>query len=152
MAKRPAHRPTKCKPEHNQAIVELFTLQDPYKIIYDVKGKAQYIPVRLPFFEDFAESIGVDDDTIGTWSKVENEKKYPGFHSAYMRAKELQERQIIEGGMVGAYNPQFSIFLAKNITRLRDVSKLEHSGPDGQNFVFKVVNYAPPSDGSPPVS
>jgi len=137
-ASRGGGRPSSWKPEYNEAIVKFFERERPYREHFDTKGHMQPIPERLPFFEDFARSIGVDDTTLVNWAKedkaaMEREEvsKYPGFFAAYSHAKHLQKRQIVEGAMVGAYNPQFSIFLAKNVTDLRDKQEMEHTGKDG---------------------
>lgn len=124
-------QPTKWRPAYNEEIVRFFERKEPYREQTDAKGRVQFLPERMPFFSDFAAKIGVDDDTLVEWAKEENMEKYPGFSAAYARAKQLQKRQLIEGALAGAYAPQFSIFLAKNITDMRDKQEHEHTGKDG---------------------
>lgn len=125
---------TKFKPQYCQEIVDFFVREQPYREHEDDKGKIQLIPERMPFFEDFAMLIGVDVTTLLAWvNDTRNEKsKYKGpvrmadktqmvtFSQAYAYAKHLQKKQLIEGAVAGAYAPQFSIFLAKNITDMKD--------------------------------
>ena len=119
-----AGQPTKWKPRFNQDIIDFFTVDEPYREHEDDKSKIQLIPAILPLFENFAHKIGVNGDTLVEWAKEENKKKYPGFSAAYARAKQLQQAQLVQGAIAGAYAPQFSIFLAKNITNMRDESTL----------------------------
>lgn len=136
-------QPTKWKPAYNEEIVRFFERKEPYREQTDAKGRVQFLPERMPFFSDFAAKIGVDDDTLMNWANADKEAQgvdengepkvspCPGFFGAYARAKQLQKRQLIEGALAGAYAPQFSIFLAKNITDMRDKQELEHTGKDG---------------------
>ncbi len=129
----PPWRPTKWKREFNQAIIDYFTIEDDkvYREHQDDKGKVQILPHLFPCFEGFAQKIGVACSTIVDWANENeaNNKKYPGFHAAYTRAKELQKQQLVRGTMAGAYNNQFAIFLAKNITDMRDVQTVEGGDP-----------------------
>jgi len=72
---------------------------------------------RLPTFHRFAEKINVDMSSLTAWRKI-----HPEFSSAYKRAKRLQKYFLIENGLNGCYNPHFTMFVAKNITDMRDVT------------------------------
>ena len=75
---------------------------------------------KLPTFYGFASSIGVNVSTVRGWASEENKKRCPGFAEAYEEAKEAQKDFIIQNGLIGAYNPAFAIFVAKNITDMKD--------------------------------
>ncbi|MFH2114398.1 MAG: hypothetical protein ABIJ86_07820, partial [Spirochaetota bacterium] len=68
------------------------------------------------------------------WSKVHSE-----FRTAYLRAKELQKTVLIENGTAGLYQAQFTIFVAKNCTDMRDVTASEISGPGGGPIAIRAT-------------
>ena len=129
-------RPTKWKPEYNQQLIEHFS-QPKVQIVKLkklTKGKREIevdevIPTPMPKFYEFADKIGVDDDTLMNWAKIENKEKYPGFFGAYTRAKELQKWFLIDNTLAGYYEPRFAKFVAINVTDMAD--KVENSGPGG---------------------
>jgi hypothetical protein len=134
--KHPGGRPTKYKPGYCKAIIEFFSRAPNHKELMEVstsegrnsrggtndfrKEKFQLVPNEPPFFEDFATSIGVSDDTIVNWAKQHKE-----FLAAYNRAKFLQKRFLIVNGLAGCYPPASYIFTAKNITDMRDSHEVE---------------------------
>lgn len=128
MAKR--GRPSKYKPEYCQQIIKFFSIK-PYKDVeiphYDKKGEGivvwtdfKRVPNDIPFFQDFAWKIGVDDETLANWCK-----KYPEFLGAYTRCKHLQKRFLIINGTQGLYPPKSYTFTAINITDMKDKSEQE---------------------------
>jgi hypothetical protein len=126
-------RPTKYDPKYCEEIVEYFD-QSPHKDVdiphMGATGEFKWMDYKrmsnqLPTFLGFAKKIGVNGDTLVEWAKEENKEKYPGFSAAYIRAKELQKWFIIENGLNGLYNPQFAIFVAKNITDMRDKTETD---------------------------
>jgi hypothetical protein len=137
--KHPGGRPSKYKPEYCQELIDFFSREPNRKEVMEVstsngvnskggtndfrKEKYVLVPNDPPFFEDFATSIGVSDDTIVNWAK-----KYPEFLAAYNKAKFLQKRFLIINGLAGCYPPASYIFTAKNITDMRDKQEVEHSG------------------------
>lgn len=143
-------RPTKYKPEYCEQIVRYFSRRPTRRVEikhYDKTGAYKWSDWRLearplPTFLEFSMKIGVDDDTLVEWSKEENKAKYPGFSAAYARAKELQKRFLIENGLNGSFNPQFAIFVAKNITDMKDKQEMDHN-PDGKPIQISVVSYEP---------
>lgn len=136
-------RPTKYKPKYCQAIIKFFTVE-PYDDIelphYDEKGKIKWkdykrMPNRLPFFADFAASIGVTDATVVNWTKSN-----PEFLSAYMRAKELQKQHLITCGLEGLYPPKFAVFTACNITDMSDEQKTTHGVTDSLAQLLREIS------------
>lgn len=124
MAKHPGGRPTKYRPEYCQGIVDYF--QSYYK---NLKNRSS---LELPYFFEYAESIGVCDDTLTEWASV-----HPEFSAAYKKAKEIVKECLIFGGTSGIFNATFTIFTAKNITDMRDKTEQEHTG----SININVVNY-----------
>ena len=114
--KHPGGRPSKYKPEYCDQIIAFFSVAPNRKEVMEVstsqgvsakggtsdfrKEKYVLVPNDPPFFEDFATSIGVSDDTIVNWAK-----KYPEFLAAYNKSKFLQKRFLIINGLAGCYPP-----------------------------------------------
>ena len=125
-----AGRPTKYKPEYCQAIIDWFsgeTTRTGIKTITTAKGtvieEETILPEKLPLFERFAHSIGVNCDTLVEWAT-----KHPQFSAAYMHAKQLQKSFLIENGIQGLYESKFAIFVAKNVTDMKDQTDVKLSG------------------------
>lgn len=115
--KRPAHRPTKYKPEYCQKMIDYFN-KAPYTIkTIKAFGKVinKVMPTDLPLLVGFASELKVDRDTLKEWAKVHEE-----FSAAYKKAKDLQEKILITNGLNGGYNPAFAIFTAKNVMKWTD--------------------------------
>lgn len=131
-----AGRPTKYDPKFCKMLIDHFSVPTTQKLEmkhFDKDGNYRWsdykvIPNPFPTFLSFAMKIKVDDDTLENWAKEENKKKYPGFFGAYARAKVLQKHFLIENGLTGLYNGQFAIFVAKNVTDMKDKQETEHSG------------------------
>ena len=125
--KRPVGRPSKYKPEFCQEMIDFFSKEptemrletelaehvkigekctDAEKVKTTKKGGG----VDFPTFTEFSEKIGVCDDTLVEWAKVHED-----FSAATKRCKKLQEKIWIINGLHGNYNPQFSVFLGKNV-------------------------------------
>ena len=120
-------RPPKYKKEFCDAIVEYFSVE-PYEEReidhYDKDGNVKWTDYkrmsnRIPTLRGFAKKIKVDHTTVYQWVK-----DHPEFSNAFTRAQELRKWFIIENGLEGTYNPTFAIFVAKNITDMKD--KVEH--------------------------
>jgi hypothetical protein len=123
-------RPTDYKPEYCDSLIKWFEVEpnreieiphmkDGEVIWNDIKVMAN----RLPKFHEFAKSIGVSHQTLLNWCEMNIE-----FFEAYTCAKELQKYFLIENGLNGCYNAAFGIFVAKNITDMKDKAEIEHSG------------------------
>lgn len=151
-----AGRPTKYKKEYNKKMLEFFsvspTKQVPVKTFLDKKGvlTTEYAerPNNLPTFERFAAEIGVCTDTLVEWSKATNkqgELKYPQFSATYRKCKQLQKDFLIINGTNGLYNATFTIFVAKNITDMRDKTEVDTTS-GGEPIRIAGFNYVIPKD------
>lgn len=126
-------RPTKFRPEYCEMIIKYFSKKPTRRVTiphYNPDGSIKWkdfkiIPRDFPTFEGFAEKIGVDDDTLMRWANPEKKEKYPGFCGAYARAKNMQKKFLMVNGLAGHYNSQFAIFVAKNVTDMRDTKQVD---------------------------
>jgi len=121
-------RPSKYDPKFCEDIIKFFDIDHTIiktKTITRKDGSREEIEEevanKLPTFERFSVNCGVCRDSLVEWTKQHEE-----FSVAYKKAKELQKDMLIHLGMVGLYNPIFTIFTAKNITDMKD--KVEHDG------------------------
>lgn len=148
-------QPTKWRPEHNEALVKYFDIPPSKTVtrVKRVKGELveveEIVAAEFPTLEGFAASIDVDVDCMSNWANADRdamengeESKYPGFFGAYKKAKQLQKALLITNSMAGRYHPIFSIFVAKNVTDMRDKQELEHTGKDGSPLFLptSIVN------------
>lgn len=138
-------RPMKYDPKYADMLIKYFDKPPNYeKELTHYKGDQvtwvdyKKVANELPTLLGFAKHIGVDTDTLHRWAHARYKTEYaadnpkapkpelwgqlkrPKFYGAYMRAKELQKWFLIENGLNGLYNPQFAIFVAKNVTDMRD--------------------------------
>ena len=60
------------------------------------------------------------------WAKANDE-----FLCAIKKAEDLQKDILIQNGLLNAYDKTFAIFVAKNVTDMRDKKELDHSSSDG---------------------
>jgi len=103
MNKPKAGQPTKYQPKFCQMLIEYFDV-DPAKKVKEV-----------PTLAGFAIRIGVHRDTLHEWSKI-----HPDFEYVYKRAKDYQERFLVNRGLAGEIDTVFGIFTAKNVLGWRD--------------------------------
>src|SRR3989339_10576 len=94
------------------------------------------IPAQLPTFYNFAKKIGVNEDTIVVWAKV-----YPEFSAAYNAAKQEQKQWLIEVGASGLCPPASFIFIAKNITDMRDKTEQDINVKTFEHFKKEKDKY-----------
>lgn len=98
--------------------------------------KHEVIANRFPTIERFSHSIGVHRDTLQerAYSKYPEdyeeislrwELKHPEFSVAYKRATQIQESILVENALQWKYNPQFSMFVAKNRFGRKDKTEVE---------------------------
>lgn len=109
-------QPTKYKEEYCQEMIDFFDVEC---VTYGPRDKKIN---KFPTFERFALKIGVHHQTLLNWRDAN-----PQFFEAYIKCKEIQKDLLIEGGLSGHYNAAFTMFLAKNVTDLRDKQEVEHS-------------------------
>lgn len=125
----PAGRPTKYKSEYCQALVDFFG-QDPYEEReiehYGKDGEVKWadiklMPRKLPSLVDFAKSIKVGISTVYDWINPKHASYQKEFSETFThKAKKLQKWALIQGGLMGVYNPAFAKFVAVNISDMRD--------------------------------
>jgi hypothetical protein len=123
-------QPTKYKPEYCEQLLKHFDVQ-PYKEVTKLNEKTgnEYqciTPNDLPTLAGFCRKIGIGTNTIANWAR-----QNPEFLVATARAKAIAESILVVNALHGHYNPQFSQFVAKNYTDMRDVKEL-HVGEVGQ--------------------
>ena len=144
--KRGRGRPTVYRDEFVDMIIEFFS-QSPTKevTVRDAKGNetTQTLPGQFPTLARFATNIGVTKDTLHDWATAKDihtgELKHPEFSSAYKKAKDLQEANLVEGTIAGAYNSTFAIFTAKNVLGWRDKIEQEITGKDGAALAIPAI-------------
>lgn len=120
--KHPGGRPPLYNPKYCQDMIDYFS-EDPHREVEVhsyYKGEIsktdiKLIANRLPAFHKFAALIKVHHGTLLDWCKV-----YPEFAEAYTRCKELQKYFLIENGLNGTYESAPFIFVAKNLTDMKD--------------------------------
>lgn len=128
-------------------LIEHFTIEPNYEkeLPHYKDGEVKWtdykiIANRLPTFLGFSQKIGVNTLTLERWNnkryKIKDPKVdpklwgkpiFPKWCRAYARAKELQKFFIIENGLNNLYNPQFAIFVAKNITDMKDKTETDQN-------------------------
>lgn len=84
-----------------------------------LKTEVRQICAELPTIQGFADSIKIPCGTVKQWAKDHEE-----FADAYARAKDIQFKLLIDRGLTRQYDTQAFIFVAKNITDMRDTQVL----------------------------
>lgn len=134
-------RPTKYREVYCDDIIEFFS-REPFQVVHnadgsvavDRNGSPLLMPCTLPTFEGFAIKIEVDSDTLINWSK-----KHEKFLGAVKRAKTLQKEILVQNGLAGNYEKSFAIFLAKNVTNMKDYKALEVATSNATSDGFSTV-------------
>lgn len=103
------------KHEFCDEIVKFF--DRPYTKITEVEGLPKVIPNDFPTFERFAVNIGVTHATLCAWVK-----RFPAFADSYQQCKDIQRDFLISNGLKGIGSTVFTIFVAKALADLRDIS------------------------------
>jgi hypothetical protein len=133
MPKHPGGRPSKYDPKYCAELVSFFSVE-PYRKEVSEKSKEyfadgkvkktsekyRFVPSDMPTFARFARKIGVNPDTLHEWKK-----NHPEFSEAYNDAKELQKHFLVTIGLAGAAPPASFIFVAKNVTDMRDKQEVK---------------------------
>ena len=111
----------KYKKSYCRQILKFFSIAhtiEGYEITTDRNGEKVKTVEKanpLPTFEKFAVSIGACLKTLYEW-----QEEYPEFRHACQQCRELQKDMLNDLAMRGFYNPTYTIFVAKNITDMRD--------------------------------
>jgi len=116
-------RPEKYRRKHCKDIVDFFS-RDHYRkrtvLTKDGKSTEIDIPNKLPTLEGFAIHLGTVCTTIYGWAERHKE-----FHNALTTARHLQKEMLVQLGLAGDYDKVFAMFIAKNMTDLRDKTEQE---------------------------
>lgn len=97
-----------------------------------------YRCANLPTFDGFARSIKINGDTVVEWAnerypldykekELAGKLKHPNFSAAYNRAKQLQKEFLNNNALKGFAPPASFIFIAKNITDMKDKQEVDHT-------------------------
>lgn len=133
MPKHPGGRPSKYDPKYCEELIAFFSVVPYRKEVSektkeffangDVKKQSEkyrLVPSEMPTFMRFAKKIKVNQDTLHEWKR-----KHPEFSEAYNEAKEIQKQFLITIGLAGAAPPASFIFVAKNVTDMRDKQEVD---------------------------
>lgn len=152
----PGGRPSKYKPIFCKKIIEFFSVEKAKQYIKseritkksngteEIFREYGWMPNDLPTFNRFARSIKVNEDTVVEWAKAvdkANRLKYPEFSASYNIAKQLQKEFLNDNALKGFHPPASYIFVAKNITDMRDKQDVDLTSK-GKSIVG--FNYLPP--------
>jgi len=143
-------RPPKYTDDFADQLIEYFNTPPTREVtVKDKHGNetTQVLPGVFPTLARFAANIGVCRDTLHDWATAKNPngtQRHPKFSDAYKRAKALQEANLVEGTMAGAYNSTFAIFTAKNVLGWRDKVEQEITGKDGAPLAGIQVMFVNP--------
>ena len=91
---------------------------------------------RPIFLSRFAFETGLDSSYFSHWASVNNSHFNPKFAQALRTAKEAQESDLAEGGLLSDYDAGFAFRALKNVSGWRDESQVK---VDGMNQVFNII-------------
>jgi hypothetical protein len=99
------------------------------------KAEVRRICAELPTLEKFADSIGVTTEHLDNWAKAN-----PDFYDARARAKQKQFIMLTDGMLSKRYDTTAAIFVAKNITWMRE--KIDNRFVDefGKDRSFSITD------------
>jgi hypothetical protein len=143
---KPNGRPPKFQECFAEQLIEFFSQAPTREVtVRDKSGNesTQVLPGTFPTLARFATNIGVTRETLHDWATAKNadgSPRNPGFSYAYKKAKDLQEANLVEGTIAGAYNSTFAIFTAKNVLGWRDKIEQEITGKDGAPLGPSVIS------------
>lgn len=123
-------RPSLYRDEYCQMLIDFFSIGLTRTETVETKDGEEKIEKNnlFPTLTRFASTIGVTRETLWHWATEQNSDgtlKHPDFFNTYMRARDLQESLLIEGGMAGMYEPRFASLAAKNLIGWRDRTDVE---------------------------
>lgn len=138
-------RPTLFKPEYAELLIKFFDIEPYRKLLTEksteyfangeIKKEAEkytFKPNKLPTLLGFSKKIGVVYSTVWRWAEKGEDLDEKGewkegiapdfvrFCNAYKEAKEVQKEFLISLGLAGVTPPAAFIFVAKNVTNMRD--------------------------------
>jgi len=84
------------------------------------------VPSAVPYGEELAIKLGIDDETILEWAKI-----HPEFSATVKGVKRLQRQRLQGLGLHNRVNPTMAIFLLKANHGFVDIQRQEVTGKDG---------------------
>jgi len=99
----------------------------------EVDEKYKSIACAPPMFSEFARTIGVSERTLKAWAKKDKD-----FQEAYEVCQDIIQEFIVENGLSGQYPGQFTIFAAKNLTRMKDVQVNKNENYDMKSILDAI--------------
>lgn len=126
-------------PAFGPLMYEYFSSREKYREVTEtfswksgeVEEKKKRTPNTPPHFSEFARSIGTTKTTLENWAK-----NHEDFAEYYNACVDIIQEFYIDNGVTGNYTGQFSIFAAKNTTKMRDVVETHNFTVD----MKKVLN------------
>jgi hypothetical protein len=142
-SRRKVGRPSKYKPIYCIQIIEFFNRPHTYEseVTHTNKKGESWTSYEtkanpVPLMCDFAQYLGTTVETLWAWTKQHSE-----FLKASTHAQDLQLRHLATVTGLGLYNANWSVFMAKNISKWRDKKDIEHSGQvDSTLFINKMLD------------
>ncbi len=122
--------PTKYQEDYPEKALAYFT-RDAYEplmhngqpVVNKKTGKFEFVTSEFPTIEGLGRHLDTFHQVIGDWRK-----KYKDFDAACIAGKARAKHQLIQGGMLGRYHPNFTMFVAKNCTDMVDKKETSVSG------------------------
>ncbi len=122
--------PTKYQDDYPEKALAYFTRQaaEPVLVngvpfVNEKTGQVQLKTSEFPTIEGLGKHLGIWYDTIDDWRKT-----YSDFDRAIKEGIKRGKDQLIQGGMLGRYHPNFTMFVAKNCTDMVDKRETSVSG------------------------
>ena len=134
-----AGRKTKYKKQYCQELIEYFdkpAYREHEQVFVGKDGrewsKFEYIANDLPTIIGFCCKIGISKQTFYNWTD-----KHKPFFDAYTHIRDIQEAILIQNGLRGLYNSNFTTFIMKNNFGYKDKQDVELGG----NVNIETVMY-----------
>lgn len=125
-----AGRPSKYDPSLCEALIEYFNVEPNREVIItqrfgkdNITETPKELPNDLPTLEGWCQKTGIHPSTVSEWVK-----QYPEFSEAITRAKAYQYHILVSNGLKGLYDARFAMFIATNLTKLKNKSITEETG------------------------
>ena len=122
-------RPSEYKQEINRELSDFFSRERFETIKVITTGKNEYykeeekrVAAALPTFERFAELKNISRDTLYEW-----ESKHKEFSDTMAKCRQIQKDFLIQNGLAGLYQSNFAIFVAKNLTDMKDKTEVDNN-------------------------
>lgn len=117
-----------------------YFLKEPYKIVTLNDGSKKLYSNDLPTMEHYANNVlHVGLQTLRAWGK-----KHSEFQAVIDRCREAQKNWFCINGTKGLIQSSFSIFVAKNITDMRDKVEVENTNLYPEGLKVKWIDSTPP--------